>query len=109
MMLLVRIEMRTSRSESRPLTLGDLVYVYGTFSGRKVLQVERDRNAGAALVFSNRGGAHVLAFRISQFHHDRSIRGAHGGGTDESDNGTNNTDFGHVVLLRPQCSHKFVL
>src|SRR5260370_39888163 len=98
--LLVRIEVWTGRSESWPLTLGDLVNVCGVLAGRQVLEVEGNRNAGTALALANGGGANALSLRISQFHHDRFFRGAHGDRADESDNGTNNTMFGHAVLLQ---------
>src|SRR5258706_9559561 len=98
--LLVRIEMWTSRSEGWSLTLGDLVNVCGMLAGGQVLEVERNRNAGTALALANRGGANALSVPISQFHHDGFVRGGHGGRPDKSDNDTNNIQFGHVVLLQ---------
>jgi hypothetical protein len=98
--LLVRIEMWTSRRESWSLTLRDLVNVCGMLAGRQVLEVEGNRNAGTALAVANGGGANALSLRISQFHPDRFFRGAHGGHADESDNGTSNTIFGHVFSFK---------
>src|SRR6516165_2865165 len=99
MVLLVRIEMWAGRRERWPLTLGRLVNVRGMLAGRQVLEVERNRNAGTALVLAYRGGANALSHRIPQFHRDRSAGGAHDGSSDESDNRTNQTLFRHVVLL----------
>jgi hypothetical protein len=100
MVLLVRIEVWTGRSESWSLTLGELVNVGGTLAGRQVLEVERNRNAGTALTLINGSGANTLSFPISQFHDHRFVRGAHDGRPNESHDDTHNTMFGHAVLLK---------
>jgi hypothetical protein len=99
MVLLVRIEVWTGRSESWSFTFGDLVNVGGMFAGRQVLEVEHNRDAETALALGNGGRAKALSLRISQLHDQRLVLGAHGVRPNERHNNSNNFTFGHVGPL----------
>jgi hypothetical protein len=109
MVLLVRIEVWTGRSESWSLTFGDLVNVGGTFAGRQVLEVEHNRDAGTALAIGNSGRANALSLRISQFHDQRLVLCAHDVRPNERHNNSNNSTFGHVVPLQGNPLTNFAL
>jgi hypothetical protein len=67
MMLLVRIEVRTSQGECRTLTLGELVKVGRMPTGRQVLDVQLDREAGTTLGLADGRSADALPLRVLQF------------------------------------------
>src|SRR5262249_18810341 len=100
MVLLVRIEVRTCRSEGWSFTFGDLVNVGGMLAGRQVPEVEHNRDAGTALALGNGGRANALSLRISQLHYQRLVRCAHDGRPNERHGDSNNSIVGHVVPLQ---------
>jgi len=109
MVLLVRIEVWTGRSESWSFTFGDLVNVGGMLAGRQVLEVEHNRDAGTALTLGNGGRANALSVRISQLHDQRFVRGAHDRRPNERHDDSNNSMFGHVVPLQGNPLTNFAL
>src|SRR5260370_29125343 len=68
MVLLVRVEVRTSRCESWPLAFGNLMNVSGVFAWWQILQIQFDRHTGAAPRLVDGSPANIVTFCIPQLH-----------------------------------------